>query len=417
MQRRVVITACSAITPIGYGKDKIIENLRQGKSGVAPLRDDGLLSGHIHSRVFGTVGYPIEYDFPRYYRKTMGPVAYYACQVAKDVLAQSGLDQEFITSGRLGVAFGSTHGSPTVQRDIYKTFFNELETKFSSIGAVDYLRSMVHTTAVNITRMFGITGRVISSSTACTTSSQSIGYGYEAVKFGMQDAMLCGGADEYDTTTVAVFDNLLACSVRYNDTPECTPRPFDSKRDGLVVGEGGGAVMLEEYEFAKKRGATILGEIIGFACNNNGGDLILPNHKGIEATLRLALDNAAITPDAVDFISAHATATKMGDVIEAQAMHSVYGDKPLVSGLKSYMGHTMGTCGVIELILTLYMMEQGFAAPTLNLEEVDERCAMLRHCREITETEIQTAAIQNFAFGGVNTCVLVKSGDCVESGH
>ncbi|MCI5223735.1 MAG: 3-oxoacyl-ACP synthase [Candidatus Electrothrix sp. AR4] len=408
MKRRVVITACSAITPIGYDKNEIIENLRQGKSGVAPLRDDGLLSEHIHSRVFGTVDYPIEYDFTRFYRKTMGPVAFYACQVAKDVLERSGMNEEYITSGRLGVAFGSTHGSPTVQRDIYRTFFNDIDTKFSSIGAVDYLRSMVHTTAVNITRMFGITGRVISSSTACTTSSQSIGYGYEAIKFGMQDAMICGGADEYDTTTVAVFDNLLAGSVKYNETPHRTPRPFDSNRDGLVVGEGGGAVLLEEYESAKKRGAPILGEIIGFACNNNGGDLILPNLDGISATLRLALEDASITPDAVDFISAHATATKMGDVIEAQAIHAVYGDKPFVSGLKSYMGHTMGTCGVIELILTLYMMEQGFVAPTLNLEHVDERCAMLRHCREVTETEIRTAAVQNFAFGGVNTSLLIK---------
>ena len=160
MKRRVVITACSAITPIGYGKNEIIENLRQGKSGVIPLRDDGLLTKHIHSRVFGTVNYPIEYGFKRHFRKTMGPVAYYACQVAKDVLEGSGLSQDFIASGRLGVAFGSTHGSPTVQREIYHTFFNALEEKFSSIGAVDYLRSMVHTTAVNITRMFGITGRI-----------------------------------------------------------------------------------------------------------------------------------------------------------------------------------------------------------------------------------------------------------------
>ncbi|WP_028584015.1 beta-ketoacyl-[acyl-carrier-protein] synthase family protein [Desulfogranum mediterraneum] len=410
MKRRVVITACSAITPIGYGKDEIIQSLRSGRSGVSPLRDDGLLSKHIHSRVFGSVDYPMEYGFKRQYTKTMGPVAFYACQVAKDVLAQSGLDQEFITSGRLGVAFGSTHGSPTVQRDIYKTFFSDLDAKFSSIGAVDYLRSMVHTTAVNISRMFGITGRIIASSTACTTSSQSIGFGYEMIKYGMQDAMLCGGADEYDTTTVAVFDNLLACSVDYNDTPSCTPRPFDAGRDGLVVGEGGGAVLLEEYEAARRRGATILGELVGFGCNNNGGDLILPNLEGITATLRLALDDAALSPGEVDFVSAHATATKMGDVIEAQAIDAVYGKGPLVSGLKSYMGHTMGTCGVIELILTLYMMEQGFVAPTLNLEEVDERCRMLRHTRELTETPVRTAAIQNFAFGGVNTCLLVRDG-------
>jgi 3-oxoacyl-[acyl-carrier-protein] synthase II len=410
MPRRVVITACSAITPIGYGRDAIIDSLLLGRSGVRPLRDDGLLTRHIHSRVFGTIDYSIDYGFKRQYRKTMGPVAYYACQVAGDVLEQSGLEQSFIGSGRLGVAFGSTHGSPTVQRNIYKTFFNNLDEEFSSIGAVDYLRSMVHTTAVNITRMFGITGRVIASSTACTTSSQAVGFGYEMIKHGMQDAMICGGADEYDTTTVAVFDNLLACSVAYNDRPQNTPRPFDSKRDGLVVGEGGGAVLLEEYEAAKKRGATILGEIIGFACNNNGGDLILPNLEGITATLRLALKDAGITPDEVDVISAHATATKMGDVIEAQAIDKVYGNGPLVTGLKSYMGHTMGTCGVIELSLMLYMMERGFVAPTLNLDEVDPRCAMLRHAREIMEQPIHIAAVQNFAFGGVNTCLLLKNG-------
>ena len=408
MVRRVVITACSAITPIGYGKQAIVESLRSGKSGVKPLRDDGLLTDHIHSKVFGTVDYDIDYGFARKDTKTMGPVSYYACQVAKDVLRDSGLSQEFIQSGRLGVSFSSTHGSPTIQRNIYKTFFSNLKNEFSSIGAVDYLKSMVHTTAVNITRMFGITGRVIASSTACTTSSQSIGFGYEMVKFGMQDAMICGGADEYDTTTVAVFDNLLACSVDYNDTPECTPRPFDTKRDGLVVGEGGAAVLLEDYESAKARGADILGEVIGFGCNNNGGDLILPNLDGITTTLRLALDDAQIQADDVDFVSAHATATKMGDVIESQAIYNVYGDRPLVTGLKSYMGHTMGTCGGIELILSLYMMEQGFVAPTLNLENVDERCAMLNHVRQLTETKSNVAAIQNFAFGGVNTCLLIR---------
>jgi 3-oxoacyl-[acyl-carrier-protein] synthase II len=208
MARRVVITACSSITPIGRSREEILHSLVHGISGVKALREDGLLSSYIHSKVFGTVDYPVEYDFKRQYRKTMGPVAYYACQVAKEVLESAGLDQAFVTSGRLGVAFGSTHGSPTVQRDIYRTFFSGSRNEFSTIGAVDYLKSMVHTTAVNITKMFGITGRVISSSTACTTSSQSIGYGYESIKYGMQDAMLCGGADEYDTTTVAVFDGI-----------------------------------------------------------------------------------------------------------------------------------------------------------------------------------------------------------------
>jgi 3-oxoacyl-[acyl-carrier-protein] synthase II len=413
MARRVVITGCSAITPIGRTRAEILRHLTEGVSGVKPLRQDGFLSDYIHSGVYGTVDYPIAYDFKRSHSKTMGPVAFYACQVAKEALAASGLDPETITSGRLGVAFGSTHGSPSAQRSIYKTFFTEAETdrRLTSVGAVDYLKSMVHTTAVNITKMFGITGRVISSSTACTTSSQSIGFGYETVKFGLQDAMLCGGADEYDTTTVAVFDNLLACSTEFNATPHLTPRPFDVRRDGLVVGEGAGAVVLEDYEHARRRGADILGEVIGFSCNNNGGDLILPNIDGITRTLTLALETAEVDAAEVDFISAHATATKMGDVIEAQAIGSVYGQGPVVAGLKSYVGHTMGACGVIETIITLHLMAAGIVPPTLNLDEVDERCAMIRHSTRLAEQRVRTAAVQNFAFGGVNTCLLLRRFD------
>lgn len=399
----------SAITPIGHGKDQIVQSLLNGTSGIKPLREEEFLSSFIHSKVYGTVDYPVEYDFKRNHRKTMGPVAYYACQVAREVLEQSGLTEDFITSGRLGVAFGSIHGSPTIQRNIYKIFFGAQDKiAVKEIGAVDYLKSMVHTTAVNITKMFGITGRVISSGTACTTSSQSIGYGYESVKFGMQDAMLCGGADEYDTTTVAVFDNLLACSTAFNNIPSKTPRPFDKDRDGLVVGEGAGAVMLEEYEHARKRGATILGEVIGFACNNNGGDMILPNLTGITNTLKLGVETAKINPEEVDLISAHATATKMGDIIEAQAINAVFGHNPHVIGLKSYTGHTMAACGAIETIMALYMMQEGFIAPTLNLENIDERCAMLKHVQKLTDHPVKTAAIQNFAFGGVNTMLMIK---------
>jgi 3-oxoacyl-[acyl-carrier-protein] synthase II len=409
MTRRVVITACSAITPVGHGKDDILDHLIKGLSGVRKIKHDDLYSKYIEAGVFGTVDYPVEYNFSRKDRKTMGPVSYYACQVAREVLESAGLDSGFITSGRLGVAFSSTHGSPLVQRELYQALFDDAYTGYGSIKAVDYLKFMVHTTAVNITKMFGITGRVISSSTACTTSSQSIGFGYETIKYGMQDAMLCGGADEYDMSTVAVFDNLMACSTEFNDSPHKTPRPFDSRRDGLVVGEGAGAVLLESYDFARKRGAQILAEVIGFSCGNNGGDMILPSREGIERTIKLGLKNAAIHADAVDFISAHATATPQGDIIEAQATGRIYGKNPLVSGLKSYTGHTMGSCGVIETIMTLYMMQEGFVVPTLNLDEIDEQCAMIRHARKIEETKISVAAVQNFAFGGVNTCLIIKN--------
>ena len=408
MERRVVITAESAITPVGHGKKEIMENLLNGRSGVRSLREDKFLADYIHSKVFGTVDYDVSYDFPRKFRKTLAPVSFYACQVAKEVLDTAGLDEDVISSGRMGVAFGSVHGSPSVQRSIFETFFNSAEGSHKSINASDYLKSMAHTTAVNITRMFGIAGRVISSCTACTTASQSIGYGYEAIKYGMQDVMLCGAADEYDTTTVAVFDNLLACSTAYNDTPAKTPRPFDVNRDGLVVGEGAGALLLEEYEFAKKRGAPILGEVIGFACNNNGGDLILPNERGVVRCIGMGLESAGLNPGDVDVISAHATSTKMGDIVEARAIHKSYGSKTFVTGLKSYMGHTMSACGAIETIISLYMLEQGLLIPTLNLEEVDERCGMINHVQEIKEQDMSIATVQNFAFGGVNTSLFIK---------
>ncbi len=412
MERRVVITAESAITPIGHGKKEIFNNLTNGVSGIKKVKtEDDLLSKYLHSKVFGVIDYEITYDFSRKFTKTLGPVAYYSCQVAKEVIDQSGLSSEELSSGRVGVAFGSIHGSPTVQRSIYEAFFDPSRKGYTKINATDYLKSMAHTTAVNITRMFGITGRVISSCTACTTASQSIGYGYESIKYGLQDAMICGAADEYDLTTVAVFDNLLACSTAYNETPQLTPRPFDIKRDGLVIGEGAGALMLEEYEHAKRRGAQILGEVIGFSCSNNGGDLILPNAEGVKRTIRMGLENAKLNPGDVDFISAHATSTKVGDVVEAQAIHAEYGDKPSVAGYKGYVGHTMSACGAIETIFSLYMMQEGVMAPTLNLEEVDPRCNMIRHVMKLREAKIKIASIQNFAFGGVNTSLFIKKWD------
>ncbi|MBN2041745.1 MAG: 3-oxoacyl-ACP synthase [Spirochaetes bacterium] len=410
MGRRVVITAESAITPVGHGKKDILNSLLNGISGIKSInRPDDVLAKHIHSGVYGIVDYEIPYDFSRKFRKTMGPVSYYACQTAKEVIEQAGLANDFLSSGRLGVAFGSIQGSPSVQRNIFKAFFDPDDKGFSNINAADYLKSMMHTTAVNISRMFGITGRVLSSCTACTTAAQSIGFGYEAIKYGMQDAMICGAADEYDLTTVAVFDNLLACSTSYNDTPYLTPRPFDLNRDGLVVGEGAGAVLLEEYGSAKKRGANILAEVTGFSCTNNGGDLILPNSDGVKRTIKAGLENAQINPEDVDLISAHATATKAGDVIEAQAIFSEYGDNPYVTGLKSYVGHTMSACGVIELIFSLYMMQEKVIIPTLNLEEIDERCNMIKHSTKLIEKSVNTVSIQNFAFGGVNTCLFIKN--------
>lgn len=408
MMRRVVITGESAITPIGRDRETLLGNLRDGVSGVKPLRPDGRLSARLQCQVFGAVDYPIEYPFSRLYRKSMGPVGLYACLVAQEAIERAGLDADVLTSGRTGVAFGSTHGSPTVQRKVFDEYVNGSEETAGAIRATEYLKAMVHTTAVNITRLFGITGRVISSGTACTTSSQSIGYGYEAIRFGLQDVMICGGADEYDTATVAVFDGLLAASHNFNDHPEQTPRPFDAARDGLVVAEGGGAVVLEALEHAQRRGAPILAEVIGFSCGNNGGDLILPSVPGVQRTILSGLENAGLGPGEVDLVSAHATATRMGDHVEAQALTAVYGAGPRIVALKSYMGHPMGTCGVIETILCLYMMQEGEVYPILNLGQVDEAARGLRLVREREPADLRTVSVQNFAFGGVNTALFLR---------
>ncbi|GMT49633.1 MAG: beta-ketoacyl-ACP synthase II [bacterium] len=408
MERRVVITTEAAITPIGNTKNTIIANLLDGVSGVKSLHHDDFLFDRLKSRIFGRIDYEIDYDFKRKYRKTMGPVAYYACQLAKQVIEASGLSPDFISSGRMGVAFGSTHGSPDIQRKVYRKLFADDDPGIKKIDSTSYLQFMTHTTAANITQMFSIMGRIISSNTACTTSSQSIGFGYEAIKYGLQDVMLCGGADEHDTTTLYVLDTLLATSIGYNNSPELSPRPFDKKRDGLVVAEGGGILLLEDYDFAKKRGATILAEIIGFSCGNNGGNLVNPSLEGIKNTLTMGIDNARIDPDQVDFISAHATATYIGDIIESQAIHSLYKNKPYVSGLKSYLGHTIAGCGVIETIITLYMMEMNVIFPTLHLDEIDEECKMLNLVTSLLEKPIRIATIENFAFGGVNTSLFIK---------
>lgn len=407
MERRVVITGEALITPIGNTKEKVMKNLVEGKSGVKKTKPDELLDKFLKCKVFGSVDYDIDYDFKRKHKKTLGPVGYYACQVAKEALQKSGLDDDFIKSGRMGVSFGSTQGSPNVQRKLYENLFTE-KINTPAFNSAGYIQQMTHTTAVNISQMFGITGRTISSCTACTTSNQSIGYGYESIKYGLADAMVCGGAEEYDLLTVAVFDKLLSTSVKYNDNPENTPRPFDKNRDGLVVGEGAGAFILEEYEHAKKRGANIIAEIVGFACCNNGGDLIHPTVKGIESTIKTGLDNAKLNPDDVDFISAHATSTLIGDSIESKAIYNVYGDKPYVSGFKGYIGHTMGASGVIEAMFSLYMMQDGVVIPTMNLTEVDEECKQINHTMKLREKKINIVSIENFAFGGVNSILFLK---------
>jgi 3-oxoacyl-[acyl-carrier-protein] synthase II len=276
------------------------------------------------------------------------------------------------------------------------------------INATTYIKMMAHTAPVNIGVFFGVTGRVFTTSSACTSGSQGIGYAYEAIKSGKQVAMIAGGAEELDATEAAVFDTLFATSVR-NDEAQLTPRPFDCARDGLVIGEGAGCLILEEREHALARGATIYAELVGFGTNSDGTHVTQPNAATMKVAMQLALEDAGLAPAAIGYVNAHGTATQQGDVAESQATSEVFGKRVPISSLKSYMGHTLGACGALEAWFSIEMMREGWFAPTINLNDVDPACGELDYIRgEGRRLDCEYVMSNNFAFGGINTSLIFK---------
>lgn len=276
------------------------------------------------------------------------------------------------------------------------------------VTATSYIQMMSHTAPVNIGVFFGAKGRVITTSSACTSGSQGIGYAYEAIKFGKQKAMIAGGAEELCVTEAAVFDTLYATSTK-NAEPKLTPKPFDKDRDGLVIGEGACTLILEELEHAQARGANILAEIVGFGSNSDGKHVTQPTAATMQVAIELALEDANLDASVIGYVNAHGTATEKGDIAESNATASVFGNKVPLSSLKSYLGHTLGACGSIEAWACINMMEDNWFAPTLNLQHVDEQCADLDYIvdqgREITTDYVMS---NNFAFGGINTSLIFK---------
>ena len=277
----------------------------------------------------------------------------------------------------------------------------------NGVTATSYIQMMAHTAPVNVGVFFGLKGRVITTSSACTSGSQGIGYAYEAIKFGRQKLMVAGGAEELCVTEAAVFDTLYATSTK-NDTPKNTPRPFDKNRDGLVIGEGAGTLILEEYEHAKARGATILAEVVGFGCNSDGKHVTQPTSETMQVAIEMALQDANISADQIGYINAHGTSTDRGDIAESHATFNALGAKP-ISSLKSYLGHTLGACGAIEAWASINMMNDDWFAPTINLTAIDSECAPLDYIIE-EGRQIHTNFVMsnNFAFGGINTSLIFK---------
>jgi 3-oxoacyl-[acyl-carrier-protein] synthase II len=406
IKRRVVVTGIGFRSPIGNSLNELEESLKNNKSGVHYIPEWEQYE-NLRTRVAGICKDIDENAIARKHRRSMGRVAILAALSAQDAIKDSGLDESIIASPECGVSFGSTAGSSQSMEEFLKQIFERNSLK--GLQSSTYLKFMSHTCAANLAMMFEAKGPVIASCTACVSGSQGIGFAYEAIRHGRADIMLSGGAEEMHFMNAAIFDIMHAASSKYNEKPEMTPRPFDSGRDGLVVGEGGACLVLEEYEFAKKRGAMIYAEVIGYGTNCDGSHLTNPSHEGMAGAMYLALKDASLSGEAIQHINAHATATEAGDIAESKAIYSIFKDNVPVSAFKGYMGHTLGACGAIESIITILMMREGFIAPTRNLTSPDSNCAPISHViGECRQYNFSTGMNNNFAFGGINTSLIFK---------
>ena len=406
MKRRVVVTGMGGVSPLGNEWPVVREALQHGVSGVS-LHPEWAACEGIQSRLAARCLFSTPPTWERKKTRTMGRVSLLAAQATENALRAAGLlDHPALIDGSCGVAFGSTAGSPPAIEDYFRSL--ALQKSLKGLSPYTYIQLMSHTCAANLTQFFKVKGRVIPTCSACTSGSQAIGFAFETVRDGYQDLMIAGGAEELHVAAVAVFDILFATSAQ-QDLPIRSPRPFDTSRDGLVIGEGAGALILEELDHAVKRGAPIYAEVLGFGTNSDGAHITNPCTEGMEQAIRLALKDGNVNPDQIGYINAHGTATELGDIAESQATSRVFGAHTPISSLKSYMGHTLGACGALEAWMTIQMMKEGWFAPTLHLENIDDRCGRLDYIQK-TPRRIETHHVMsnNFAFGGVNTSLIFR---------
>jgi 3-oxoacyl-(acyl-carrier-protein) synthase len=409
-RRRVVVTGIGFRSPIGHTWDEIKVSLLTGRSGIKVIRDWDKIK-HLRTRVAGVCENVDEMLLPRTTRRTMGRVGILATLAVRDAIIDAGLSDAEITAPYCGISFGSTGGSVDALEVFFKELFgNKNHYSLKGLQPSTYLKSMSHTCAANIATTFRVTGRVIATCAACVAGSQGIGFGLESIQAGKADIMISGGAEEMHFITASVFDIMHATSSKYNETPERTPRPFDVDRDGLVTAEGGACLLLEEFERAQARNAKIYAEVVGFGTNCDGTHLINPSSVGMAGAMCTALKDAGLSPDDIEHVNAHATATAAGDLAEGQAIFNVFGSKVPVSGFKGYMGHTLGACGALESIISIVMMREGFIAPTRNLQTPDPALPPLNHMiGEPRDANLSIVMNNNFAFGGINTSLVFKN--------
>jgi len=403
--RRVVVTGIGIASPLGCDVTEATARLRRNEHGIVRMTEWDAI-GHFTPRVAAPVAVPKALEIPHRDARTMGRVAQLSTIATTIAVRDAGLGADEFADGTIGLAYGSTNGSSKANEEWCRKLM--AQNGFLGMTSTTYLKFMSHTTAANLATHFGVHGRVICTSAACVSATQALGHGFETIGSGLVDVMVCGGAEELHFTHAAVFDMLHAASKATE--PGLTPRPFDQKRDGLVVGEGAGTIVLEEYERAKRLGKKIYAEIIGFGTNCDGTHVTNPSADGMRGSMELALKSAQLGPDKIDYVNAHATATSIGDIAESQATYQLFGDRAPVSSLKGHIGHTLGACGAIELAFSIGMLREGWIAPTRNLEEVGEGCAPLDYVKgEPRSAKLRRVMVNKFAFGGINTSLVVAA--------
>ncbi len=404
MERRVVITGMGIYSCIGTSLDEVRDSLYRGKSGI--MIDEDRRDFGFRSCLTGMVPKPeLKELLNRRQRVSIGEETEYAYMATIQALKQAGIDDAFLDANEVGILYGNDSVSKAII-DATDVIREKKDTALIGSGAI--FKSMNSTITMNLSTIFRLRGVNLTVSAACASGSHSLGMGYHLIKSGLQDCIICGGAQEINKYAMGSFDGLGVFSPDEAD-PVKASRPFDSSRNGLVPSGGGATLILEDYDSAIARGATILGEVIGYGFSSNGGHISTPNVDGPARAMRRALEQAGIQPEEVDYINAHATSTPVGDANEAKAIHEIFGNgRPHVSSTKSMTGHECWMAGASEVIYSVLMMQNSFVAPNINFDKPDEDSVKLNIAANTINKEINIFLSNSFGFGGTNSALIVK---------
>ena len=403
--RRVVVTGIGIWSCIGRNKEEVTESLRIGRSGIG--YDEARKEYGFRSPLTGIVETPdLKALLHRRLRTGMSQEAQYAYMAAREAFEQAGVAEDYLLANEVGILFGNDSTAlPTVE--MHTMMLEKHDTALLGSGLI--FQSMNSTVNMNLSTIFHLRGINFSVSAACASGSHSIGLGAMFIRQGLQDMVLVGGAQEVNPYAMAAFDALGTFSARVDD-PTKASRPFDTSRDGLVPSGGAAALVLEEYDHAVKRGATILAEVCGYGFSSNGGGISQPSSEGSFIAMQRALEDAKISVDEIDYVNAHATSTKQGDEEEAVALTRLFGGKKTwISSTKSMTGHECWMAGASEAVYSILMMQNGFVAPNINLEEVDPAAATLNLAAKMVETPVRTVLSNSFGFGGTNSAIVLRT--------